>query len=141
MFIDGAICSFSRTSNGVTEFTREVRTDDLIQMASEIPDDSIVYNKREESVFIGTILQKSRGMLRIRVDLGHSNGEEQELPVNDDTSTFDQSFDFGKEFEANGTYLIEKIYCKHQTRRNVIFEDLAASDVEKEGLLAVINLS
>jgi len=121
VFISDNICSFSRTSDGVTAFTREVRTDDLIQMAGEVPNNSIVYSKHEESVFIGTILQKSRWMLRIRVDLGH-NHEEEKMSQDDDPSTFDSSIDLGKEFEANGTYLIEKVYCKHRTRRNAVLK-------------------
>ena len=134
-----AICSFSKKSNDSTVFTREVRTDDLIQMASEIPDDSIIYSKHEESVFIWGILERSRGMLRMRVDLGHKSEEEQDMPHDEDMDTVDHTIDLGKEFEANGTYLIEKAYCKLRTSRNAVFNDLKALYVKKGSLLAIID--
>ena len=132
------IFRFNRTASDVTMFSRDVMTNDLIQMANGAAKDSLAYTKHEESVFINKILQRSRGVLKLKLDFG-GNQNESDLP-NSDENIIDKNADFGKEFEANGSYLIQKLYCKQRTKRNVIFADLKASSVEKATLLATFDL-
>ena len=131
------LCSFDRTSGGVTMFSRDVKTNDLIQMAGGDVEDShsIIFIKHEESVFISKILQRSRGLLKLKLDF---NDDQSDFD-NEDDSTVNKTFDFGKDFESNGSYLIQKLYCKQRARRNVVFADLKALNVEKATLLAKID--
>ena len=111
-----------------------METSDLLQMAGGDVEDShsIIFIKHEESVFINKLLQRSRGILKIKLDFSDDHD-------NEDDSTEDKTFDFGKEFESNGSYLIQKLYCKQRARRNVVFVDLKAPNVEKATLLATID--
>jgi len=104
-------------------------------MAGSPPDSSLVLSKHEVSVFVNKILKMSRGIMRVRIDFGKAN-----LSMANDTFS-DSVMSFGREFQSNGTYLIEKAYCKRKSKRNLIFEDLAASNVEKGDLLAIIDFS
>jgi len=122
-------------SRGVIVFSRDVKTRDIIKMAGGAPDDSLVYVKHEKSVFVNKILKKSRGKMRIKFDLGDLQDKSDDLPNN-----VDKNFDFGKEFESNGSYLIQKAYCKQRSKRNVVFSDLKAPTVKKGTLLATIDL-
>ena len=131
--------SFNRTANSVTMFSRDVIADDLIQMANGAAKDSLAYAKHEESVFINKILLRSRGQLKLKLDFGDSQNNESDLPDNDE-NIIDKTTDFSKEFEANGSYLMQKTHCKQRVKRNVIFTDLKASTVEKASLLATIDL-
>ena len=114
-------------------FSRDIGTKDLIQMAGGAPADSSGYIKHEKSIFADEILQKSEGKMKIKLDLGDLQDDES---PNDDT---DKSFDFGKEFESNGTYLIQKAYCKQRSRRRAIFPDLNTPSINKATLLATID--
>ena len=128
--------SFDRTSGGVTIFSRDVGSNDLIQMAGGSPGDPLRYIKHEESVFVDKILKKSRGKMEIKLDFGDLQGESDDSPDDD----VDRKFDFGKEFESNGSYLIQQTYCRRRTKRSATFPDLKASSVKKDALLAVIDL-
>ena len=131
--------SFNKTSRkDVIIFSREVLTDDLIEMANGADKDSLVYTKYEESVFINKILERSRGTLKLKLEFG-GNQNESDLPDNDE-NTIDKINDFGKEFSSNGSYLIEKVYCKQRAKRNMIFTDLKSSSIEKATLLATLDL-
>lgn len=132
-------CSFDRTSGGVTVFSRDVKTNDVIQMAGEADGKSIAYAKHEESVFKNNILQRSRGILKIKLDFSDNDSEFDE-PNDDKDAHVDKELDFGKELESNGSYLIQIMYCKQRTRRNAIFSDLKAPSVKKATLLATIDL-
>ena len=125
--------SFDRTSGGVIEFSRDIGSKDLIQMAGGEPGESSGYIKHEDSVFVDKILQKSEGQMKIKLDFGDLQDDES---PNDDA---DKSFDFGKEFESNGTYLIQKAYCKQRSRRSAIFPDLNTPSINKATLLATID--
>ena len=121
----------------MTIFSRDVRTNDLIQMAGEAERDSIAYIQHEESVFSNKILQKSRGILKIKLDFSdHQN----EFDDDDTTANVNKNLDFGKELESNGSYLIQKVYCKQRAKRDITFPDLQESNVEKSTLLATIDL-
>ena len=128
--------SFNKTSGDVIIFSRDVKASDLVQMAGGAPGDSSGYAKHEESVFVNKILKKSHGKMKIKLDFGDREDD------NDDSSNddMDKSFDFGKEFESNGSYFIEQAFCKHRTRRSAIFSDLQAPSVKKDTLLAAIDL-
>lgn len=129
------ICRFDKTSKGVTKFSRDVEAHDLIQMPyDETSGNSLGYSKHEESVFVKKRLHKSRGKMSIKLDFGDLEDDD------DSNNDIDKDFDFGKEFQSNGSYLIQKAYCKRRTRRNVIFSDLEASSVNKATLLATIDL-
>lgn len=107
-------------------------------MAKTQPHNSTVFYKHEESIFENRILESSHGVMRVKVDFGEPNIS---LSKNDENDTFyDGTIDFGEQFQSNGTYSIEKMYCKQRTRRSAIFADLAALNVEKGNLLAVIDL-
>ena len=73
-------------------------------------------------------------MLRTRVDFGPEHNSE---PANE---TFNPDFDFGDEFQANGTYTLEKVYCRQRSRRSLVFVDLASSTVQKGSLKATTDL-
>lgn len=127
--------SFAKTSSNVVSFTRTFKTNDLIEVTGGIPKDALDYAKTENSIFINTILYRSRGTLRTRVDFGHEQNAE---PASD---TFNPNFDFSDEFQANGTYTLERAYCKQRNKRSLIFVDLAASGVQKGSLKAAIDLA
>ena len=129
------MCSFQQNSNGVTHFTRKISTDDLITMASEVPQDALVYTKTEESMFAGLILQGSRGSVEIKIDFGGDDESKRD----DDDDTYDKTVDFSNEFQSSGTYSIEKTYCQQRNKRDAVFPDLASSGLKKGTLLAVIN--
>lgn len=121
----------------MTIFSRDVRTNDIIQMTGEAERDSIAYVMHEESVFSNKILQRSRGILKIKLDFSdHQN----EFDNDDTTAHVNKNLDFGKELESNGSYLIQKAYCKQRARRDITFPDLQESNVEKSTLLATIDL-
>ena len=119
-------------------FSRDVLTNDLIKMANGDAKDSLVYTKYEESVFVAKILQRSRGTLKLKLNFD-DNQNEPDLS-NRAENIVDKNIDFGKEFETNGTYLIQKVYCKQRTKRNMIFIDLKGPNVKKATLLATIDL-
>ena len=120
-------------------FSRDIMTNDLIQMANGAAKDSLGYAKHEESVFINKILLRSRGELKLKLDFGGSQNNESDLPDNDE-NIINKNTDFAKEFEANGSYLMQKTHCKQRTKRSVIFTNLKVSTVEKATLLATIDL-
>ena len=130
--------SFSGTSSNVIMFSRDVLTNDLIEMANGADKDSLVYTKHEESIFVAKILQRSRGILKLKLNFG-SNQNESNLPHNA-KDTIDKNIDFSKEFETNGSYLIQKVFCKQRAKRNMIFADLKAPNVKKASLLVTIDL-
>ena len=130
--------SFNRTSSNVVMFSRDVLKNDLIEMANGVDKDSLVYTKHEESVFVAKILQRSRGTLKLKLNFD-DNQNEPDLS-NRAENIVDKNIDFGKEFETNGTYLIQKVYCKQRTKRNMIFIDLKGPNVKKATLLATIDL-
>lgn len=96
--------------------------------------DSLGYAKIEKSTFIDKILHKSHGTLRIKAGFGHDQNSEAA------SDTYNPNFDFGDEFQVNGTYVLEKAYCKQRSKRNLVFTDLADSNIQKGSLTAVINL-
>ena len=114
-------------------FSRNIGTKDLIQMAGGAPADSSGYIKHEKSTFVDKILQKSHGKMKIKLDFGDLQDDDSS---NDDV---DKSFDFGKEFESNGTYLIQKAHCKQRARRSATFPNLNTPSVNKATLLATID--
>ena len=114
-------------------FSRDIGTKDLIQMADGDSGDSSGYVQHEKSVFVDKILQRSEGMMKIKLDFGDLQDDDSS---NDDV---DKSFDFGKEFESNGTYLIQKAYCMQRTRRSATFPDLNTPSINKATLLATID--
>ena len=129
--------SFDKTSEDELVFSRDVRNGDLIQMAGgeSLTSDSLDYNKHEESVIVNKVLQKSRGKLKMKLDFGEH--ESDDLSSDD----VDKDFDFGKEFASNGTYVLEKDYCKQRSKRNIMFADLKAPNIKRSTLLATIDLS
>lgn len=126
--------SYAKTSNKVVSFTRNFEAGDLIEVTGGMPKDSLVYTKTEKSIFVNKILYKSRGTLRIRVLFGNDQNSE---PASD---TFNPQFDFSDEFQANGTYVLEKAYCKQRSKRNLVFADLEFANIQKGSLKAVISL-
>ena len=122
-------------------FPRDVLTNDLIHMANKADKDSLSYNKHEESVYINKILERSHGTLRLKLDFAHdSKQNESYLHDDDDESIINNNTDFGKEFGSNGSYMIQKVYCKQRTKRSVVFADLKSPSVDKTTLLATIDL-
>jgi len=103
-------------------------------MASDVPRDALLYTKTEESMFTGLILQGSHGSVEIKIDFG---GDKSKKDDTDDT--YDKTIDFSNEFQSSGTYSIEKAYCQQRSKRDAIFPNLAASDLKKGTLLAVID--
>ena len=86
----------------------------MIDIGGGAPADSLEYTKEENSTFIDQVLQRSQGAMRVKIDFGHD--QNSETP---DDGTLNQSFDFGKEFEVNGTYTIEKMYCMQRSKRTI----------------------
>ena len=72
-------------------------------------------------------------MLKTRVDFGSQNNSE---PA---SNAFNPNLDFGDEFQANGTYALERAYCKQRNKRSVVFVDLASVNVQKGSLKATID--
>ena len=137
--------SFNKTSGDVIVFSRDVKASDLIQMAGGAPGDSSGYTKHEESVFVNKILQKSHGEMKIKLEFGDPIDDDDNDSSNDDdddssNDDMDKSFDFGKEFESNGSYFIEQVFCKQRARRSTIFSDSQAPTVKRDILLAEIDL-
>ena len=126
--------SFDKASKGTVMFSRDIEAEDLIQMPDGASGESSGYVKHEQSVFVDKILQKSQGKMKIKLNFG--DFQDDDLSNDDDVDT---SFDFGKEFESNGTYLIEKAYCKKRDRRSAIFSDLSTPSITKATLLATID--
>ena len=122
-------------------FSRDILTNDLIHMANGADKDSLSYTKHEESVYVNKILERSHGTLKLKLDFTHDgNQNESYLPDdNDDENDIDKTTDFGKEFASNGSFMIQKVYCKQRTKRSVIFADLKSPDIEKATLLATID--
>ena len=120
-------------------FSRDIKASDLIHLPGGAPGDSSGYVKHEESVFVNKILQKSHGRMKIKLEFGDLNDDDDD---DDDSANndVDKKFDFGKDFESNGSYSIEKAFCKHRTRRSAIFSNLKAPNVKKDTLLAEIDL-
>ena len=116
-------------------FTRIIKTNDLIEVTGGAPKDSLNYAKTEKSTFINKILYRSQGKLRTKVDFGHEQNSE---PGSD---TFNPNFDFGDEFQANGSYILERVYCKQRNKRSLVFVDLASTNVQKGSLKATIDSS
>lgn len=109
---------------------------DIVGGASK---DSLNYNKTEKSVFINNILYKSQGMLKARLGSKLGFGDGQTSKSLNDTSNL--NFNFGKGFEANGSYILERIYCKQKSKRSLIFADLASTNIQKGSIKATIDLS
>jgi len=104
-------------------------------MVGEVPQSAIVYEKVEESVFVGQILQESNGRMKVKIKFG----SDEEAGKDNDDSTYDNTVNFSNEYQSNATYSMKRVYCKNKNKRDVTFSDLSASDVEKGSLLAVIN--
>ena len=122
------------------KFTRKVGTGDLIKMAGQVPQNSLVYDKVEEAIFTGSVLQESHGAMRIKINFGSADkSNEDDNSYYDDDGTYNNTIDFGNQFQSNGTYTIEKISCQKRSKRDVTFADLTASDIERGNLLAVID--
>ena len=79
-------------------------------------------------------MYSSRGMLESRIEFGHDQNSEPS------SATFNPKFDLGKEFEANGTYMLERVYCKQRSKRSLVFADLAAPNIQKGSIKAIIDL-
>ena len=126
--------SFAKTSSNVLSFTRTFKTSDLIEVAGGVPKDSLNYAKTEKSTFINRILYRSRGIVRVSVNFGHDQYSE---PASD---AFNPNFNFGDEFQANGTYTLERVYCQQRRRRRLIFVDLASPDIQKGSLKATADI-
>ena len=73
-------------------------------------------------------------MLKARVELGHNHNSTS----SNDTDNI--NFDFGKEFGANGTYKLERVYCKRKSKRSLVFADLDSSNIQKGSLKGIIDL-
>lgn len=116
-------------------FTRSFNQSDLIEVAGGAPQDSLNYTKMEKSTYINKILHRSRGALKIRVDFGHDQLQDSE-PANE---TFNPDLDFGDEFQVNGTYILERIYCKQRHKRSLVFANLASSYVQKGSIKAIVD--
>ena len=122
--------SYAKTSNKVVSFTRHFKEDDLFEVTGDMSTkDLVVYTKTEKSTFINKILYKSRGTLRTKVFFESDQNSE----------TFNPEFDFSDRFQANGTYTLEKVYCKQRRKRSFAFANLASSKFQKGSLKATIN--
>ena len=130
------MCSFLKNTDDITHFTRKVTTSDLIKMSNGMPQDAIAYIKTEESMFTGLILQRSNGSVEIRMDFGVDDELVEDVSEDD---SHDKTISFSEEFQSRGTYSIEKAYCQQRSKRDAVFADLTASDLEKGSLLALIN--
>lgn len=78
-------------------------------------------------------MYRSWGVLKTRVDFGSQNNSE---PA---SNTFNPDLDFGDEFQANGTYLLEKAYCTQKNKRSLVFVDIASSNVQRGSLKATVD--
>ena len=107
---------------------------DLVKVTGGTPKDSLKYKKMEKSTFVNKILYKSIGMLKTRIDFGHDHNSQ---PASD---TFNPNLDFGDELEANGSYILEKVYCTQRNKRSLAFVDLTSSNIRKGSLMATITL-
>lgn len=76
-------------------------------------------------------MYKSHGMLKARLEFGDNKSS---------IDTFNPKFDFGKAFEANGTYVLERVYCKQRSKRSLVFADLTSYNIQKRSLTAIIDL-
>ena len=123
-----------KTSSNVVSFTRTFNASDVIEVTGGAPKDSLNYIKTEKSTLINKILQSSRGSLNAGIAFGHEENKSA-------SETFNPNIDFGKQFEVNGTYVLEKAYCKQKRKRSLVFADLASSSVQKSSLKATIDLS
>ena len=123
--------SYVKTSTKVVSFIRSFNEVDLLELPGGAPKNSLGYAKTEKSTFINNILYKSHGMLRMKVLFRNS-----ESP----SDTIDSKFDFSNEFQANGTYVLEKVYCKRRSKRNLAFANLAQSNIQKGSIKATTNL-
>ena len=119
----------------MVSFTRSITTKDLIEISGDVPDNSLNYMKQEKSTFVNKVLYSSRGFLTARVDYGKK--KDSEPPASD---TFDSNFQFDKEIETNGTYMLTRKYCKQRQRRNFIFADLTSFDIQKDTIKAMMNM-
>lgn len=114
----------------MVSFTRHFKEDDLLEVTGGMPtEDLISYTNTEKSTFIDKVLYKSRGTLRTKVFFKDEQKSE----------TFNREFDFGNKFQANGTYSLERIYCKQRSKRNFVFADLASTKLQKGSLKATVN--
>ena len=127
-------CRFSKTSSNVISFTRTINTSDLIDVTGGASKDLLNYTKTEKSTFINKILYISHGMLKARVELGHHYNSTSSGDTNN------TNFEFGKEFEANGTYELERVYCKRKSKRSLVFVNLDASNIQKGSLTGIIDI-
>ena len=134
MFDISLIIRYFKTSSRVVSFTRSIKAKDLIHISGNVPDNSLAYTKLEKSTFINKVLYSSRGMLQTRVDYGQNRSSDHESP------TMDTKFQFDKEFEANGSYVVIRKYCKQRGRRSFIFADVTSQDVQKGTLKAIMNV-
>ena len=116
-------------------FTRSFNQSDLIEVPGGAPQDSLNYTKMEKSTYINKVLYRSHGKLNIRVDFGHDQLQAPE-PANE---TFNPDLDFSDEFQANGTYMLERIYCKQRNKRSLVFVNLASSNVQKGSIKAIVD--
>jgi len=73
-------------------------------------------------------------MLRARIEFGHDQNSETA------SDTFNPDFDFSDEFETNGTYVLERVYCKQRSKRSLMFVDLTSPNIQKGSLKASVNL-
>ena len=78
-------------------------------------------------------MYRSWGVLRTRIDFGSQNNPE---PA---SNAFNPNIDFGDEFQANGTYTLERAYCRKRNKRSLAFVDLASVNVQKGSLKATID--
>ena len=114
----------------MVSFTRHFKEDDLLEVTGGMStQDLLVYTKTEQSTFINKVLYKSRGTLRTKVFFKNDQHSE----------TFNPEFGFSDAFQVNGTYMLEKIYCKQRSKRNFVFANLASSKFQKGSLKATIN--
>ena len=74
-------------------------------------------------------------MVKARVELGHHHHNSTSS-----SDTNNTNFDFGKEFEANGTYELERVYCKRKNKRSLVFVNLDSPNIRKGSLTGIIDL-
>ena len=107
----------------------------MIDIGGGAPVDSLEYTKEENSTFIDQVLQRSHGVMRVKIDFGQDQNSDAQ-----DDGTLNQSFDFSKEFEVNGTYTIEKMYCNQRNKRSITFANLKGPNVQKGTIRAATDL-
>lgn len=121
---------YAKTSDKVVSFTRHFKQNDLLEVTGGIStEDLTVYTKTEKSTFIDKVLYKSHGTLKTKVFFKNDQKSE----------TFNQEFDFSNKFQANGTYSLERIYCKQRSKRNFVFADLSSTESQKGSFKATVN--